>query len=476
MTGMEPAVTSRERLSMQVWALVGAGFVVAVGYGIVAPALPEFARSFDVGVTAASAVVSGFALCRLLFAPGSGWLLHRIGELRMFCLGVIVVGGSSVACYFVAGYFGLLFFRGIGGVGSTMFTVASASLLIRISPPTMRGRTAAAWATAFLLGTIAGPLIGGGLTAISLRAPFLIYAGLLGLAAVIVAVTLRGHWTARTIPEGCSAPTVTFRSARRNRTFRACLTSNFLHGWTVYGVRVALVPLFVVDVLHLPSSWAGAALTAFAVGTAATLMLGGQLADRWGRQKPALAGSLLVTVTMAGLGFTTSPVEVLMVCALSGVGTGLLTPPVNAAVADVLSVDDDRGTRNGVALAGYQSVGDLGAVVGPVLAGLIVDYVGYKTAFALTVVLSGASIWTWLRAPDASRGAIAEEVLPPPAVESNGVSGSQSGRADAPLPVGAPAGGSGHVRPVAGAYPASNENAVQSTGDHTPNDAMDAER
>jgi MFS family permease len=475
---MSFGAASRKRLPLEIRALVGAGFVVAVGYGIVAPALPEFARSFDVGVTAASAVVSGFALCRLLFAPGSGWLLHRIGELPMFCFGVVVVGGSSVACYFATGYVGLLFFRGIGGVGSTMFTVASASLLIRISPSTMRGRAAAAWATGFLLGTIAGPLIGGGLTAISLRAPFLIYAGLLGLAAGIVAVTLRGHWTARATPKGGSAPSVTFKSALQNRTFRACLTSNFLHGWTVYGVRVALVPLFVVDVLHLPSSWAGAALTAFAVGTAATLMLGGQLADRLGRQKPALAGSLLVAVTMAWLGFTTSPVEVLMVCALSGVGTGLLTPPVNAAVADVLSVDD-RATRSGGALAGYQSAGDVGAVVGPVLAGLVVDHGGYEGAFALTAVLSVASICSWLWAPDASRGKIAEEVSPPTAVEQDGVAGNQVGRADAPLPVGSPAGGSERVVSDAGECPGSSDNAVQTPGDHAPMEAAmasDAER
>jgi MFS family permease len=320
-----------------------------------------------------------------------------------------------------------------------MFTVASASLLIKISPPTMRGRTAAAWATAFLLGTIAGPLIGGGLTAISLRAPFLIYAGLLGLAAGIVALTLRGHWTARATPKGCSAPGVTFRGALRNRTFRACLTSNFLHGWTVYGVRVALVPLFVVDVLHLPSSWAGAALTAFAVGTVATLMVGGQLADRWGRQRPAVIGSLVVAGTMAWLGFTTTPVEALMVCALSGVGTGLLTPPVNAAVADVLSVDD-RGTRSGWALAGYQSVGDVGAVVGPVLAGLAVDHGGYPAAFILTAGFAIASIASWCWSPDASRGKIARPTPPPAAVEPTEV-GNQAGCADVHLPVGSPAGG-----------------------------------
>src|SRR4051795_1265538 len=45
---------SRERLPAGIQVLVGAGFLVAIGYGIVAPALPLFADSLGVGVTGAS--------------------------------------------------------------------------------------------------------------------------------------------------------------------------------------------------------------------------------------------------------------------------------------------------------------------------------------------------------------------------------------------------------------------------------------
>ena len=40
------------RLPREVWMLVAVSFVIAVGFGIVAPALPTFARSFNVSVTA----------------------------------------------------------------------------------------------------------------------------------------------------------------------------------------------------------------------------------------------------------------------------------------------------------------------------------------------------------------------------------------------------------------------------------------
>jgi MFS family permease len=394
--------SQRERLPAEIRVLVGTGFLVAVGYGIVAPALPAFARSFDVGVTAASAVVSGFALFRLIFAPVSGRLLHRLGELRVFCSGLLVVGLSSIACAFAADYTQLLAFRALGGVGSTMFTVAAASLLIKIAPAAMRGRAAAAWATGFLLGTVAGPVIGGSLAAISLRAPFVIYAFLLGLAAVISVVLLSGRVVSPGVTERGPAPALTFAAALREPTFRASLTTNFLNGWTVHGIRVALVPLFIIDILGASSSWSGAALTAFAAGTAGTLTLGGRLADRCGRRQPILVGSLVVAVTTLLLGMTGSPGVLLVICALSGVGTGLLTPPMNAAVADVLTAGGS--TRSGPALAGFQMVGDVGAIVGPVLAGMAVELGGYPAAFTLTAVIAAVSLACWQRVGEAHYG------------------------------------------------------------------------
>ncbi|MDQ4116266.1 MAG: MFS transporter, partial [Actinomycetota bacterium] len=69
------------RLPREIYVLVGASFLIAIGFGLVAPVLPVFVRSFDVGITAASAVVSVFALSRLVFAPMSGTIVGRFGEL-----------------------------------------------------------------------------------------------------------------------------------------------------------------------------------------------------------------------------------------------------------------------------------------------------------------------------------------------------------------------------------------------------------
>src|SRR5690625_6983413 len=78
------------RIPPQIWVLVGAAFVIAIGYGLVSPILPAYARSFDVGVAAASVIVSAFAFFRLIFAPAGGKLVGLLGERPVYMLGLLI--------------------------------------------------------------------------------------------------------------------------------------------------------------------------------------------------------------------------------------------------------------------------------------------------------------------------------------------------------------------------------------------------
>ncbi len=102
-----------------------------------------------------------FAVARIVFAPVGGRAISRCGEVPGFCIGLAVVAASSAACAFATGFSQLLIFRAAGGLGSTIFTVSAAALVIRMSPAALRGRASGAWATGFLSGNIAGPVIGG---------------------------------------------------------------------------------------------------------------------------------------------------------------------------------------------------------------------------------------------------------------------------------------------------------------------------
>ncbi|HKR48964.1 MAG TPA: MFS transporter [Pseudonocardiaceae bacterium] len=383
------------RLPREVWVLVVVIFVIAIGYGIVAPALPTFARSFDVSVTAASIVVSAFAFMRLAFAPASGKLISAFGERPVYVWGITLVGLSTGACAFAAGYWQLLVLRALGGIGSTMFTVSAIALLIRLTPPALRGRSTGLWSAGFLLGGVTGPLVGAGLITISLRAPFVVYAVALFIAATVAWLFLRRSTLVDAIPAG-DVPALTVREALGHPAYRAALVSNFAHGWALFGVRVSLVPLFVVEVLHRGASLAGLALSVFAVGNVATLMFSGRLADSIGRRRPMVAGLVVTGSATIWLGFTGGVPEFLAAALIAGAGTGLIAPAQGATVADVIGSQ----AKGGPVLAAFQMTADIGAILGPITAGLLADHLSYSAAFAVTGAISLLAAVAWLRAPE----------------------------------------------------------------------------
>ncbi|WP_433871538.1 MFS transporter [Saccharopolyspora sp. CA-218241] len=390
-------------LPREIWILVIGGFIVAVGMGIVAPALPTFATSFDVGVTAASFVISAFALMRLAFAPVSGRLVSWFGERPTYLWGITIVGVSTAACALADSYWQLLVFRALGGTGSTMFTVSGVALLIRLSPPHLRGRASGVWATSFLMGNISGPIIGGLLVGFSLRLPFVIYGIALFVAAFVGWAMLRRSTLAAPQPDR-RVPGMSVREALSHRAYRAAIVSNFSNGWAVFGVRIALVPLFVVEVLRTDQAMAGFALSVFAVGNAAVLMISGRMADQRGRRPLVLVGLAVSAVGTSALGLTESVPLFLAASLVAGIGAGLLNPAQNAAVADVVG-----SGRGGPVLAAFQMAADFGAILGPLVAGVLADAVSFRAAFAVTGLTAVLALLVWARAPETRVAPVAEE-------------------------------------------------------------------
>jgi MFS family permease len=374
--------------------LVASAFVIAVGFGLVSPVLPAYARSFDVGVAAASFVVSIFAFFRLVFAPAGGALVQRLGERSVYLTGLVVVAASSLATAFAQSYWQLLVFRGLGGIGSTMFTVSAMALLVRLAPPTIRGRVSSAYASSFLIGGMLGPVIGGALAGLGLRLPFVAYAAALVLAALVVAVRLTGAQL-RPATSGPPAPPMRLGEALALPAYRACLASAFANGWGNFGVRVAVLPQFAVAV-HDETWVAGVALAIAAAGTALTLQVAGRVADSTGRRPLVLVGLVVTAAGLGLLGLSHDLLVLLVLSAISGVGAGLVNPGQQAAVADVIGSERSGGT----VLSTFQMAQDSGAILGPVLVGVVADQAGYGWAFAVTGLVSLLAVGPWLLAPE----------------------------------------------------------------------------
>lgn len=374
--------------------LVAAAFVIAIGFGLVAPVLPAYARSFNVGVAAASVVVSAFAFFRLLFAPVGGALVSRLGERPIYLSGLLIVAASSLATAFADSYWQLLLFRGLGGIGSTMFTVSAMALLVRLAPPSIRGRVSSAYASSFLIGGMVGPLAGGALASLGLRVPFIVYAVALVIAAATVAIRLSGA-SLRPDPGAPVNPPMLLREALASPTYRAALASGFANGWSNFGVRVAILPQFAVAVYN--ETWvAGVALAVAAIGTALTLQVAGRLADQVGRRPLVIAGLAITALGLGLIGLSADLLVLLILSAVSGLGAGLVNPGQQATVADLVGSQRSGGS----VLAAFQMAQDSGAILGPILIGLVADAFGFGWAFAITGLVSLVAIGPWLAAAE----------------------------------------------------------------------------
>jgi DHA1 family multidrug resistance protein-like MFS transporter len=403
-----PVVPSPRRLGLfralprEVAILSSVSFTVALGYGIVAPGIPAFARQFGVSTAAAASVISAFALMRIIGALPSGRLADRLGERKMIAIGIAVVAVSSVLAGFSDSFVQLIVLRGVGGLGSAMFSVGAQTLLLRSVPSGLRGRASGLYTGGFLLGGISGPAIGGLVAAWSLRAPFFIYGGMLLVPAAIAAVVL--HDSPRRAGEDGAAgpsPLAGIVAALRSRAYRAAASANLADGFAVMGVRSAIVPLFVRDVLHEPATWTGIGFGVVAALNAATLLPGGRVADTLGRRPVIVTGCLVSGASMVMLALLPGVWGFLIALAALGIGSGLLDVAPAAMIGDLLG-GGTRGTgaQGGTVVASYQMAGDIGTVSGPVAVGFLVDSVSYSAAFVLAAGVLGLAAVAGLFAPE----------------------------------------------------------------------------
>lgn len=369
-----------------VWVLSLVAFLVMVGFGVLVPVLPVFARSFGVNQFAVGAVLSAFALARLLTTPFCARINRILGERTALGIGIGIVALSTAAAGLAQNYWQLLALRGLGGIGSAMFSVSAMVLLLAASPAELRGRASAMFSGGFLLGGMAGPAVGGIFAAISLRAPFFFYAFTLVLAGTAGLALLR---TRSAVPiDHHGESTLTLRGALRQGRYQAACLANFASGWQAQGARSALVPLLVVEMLDRPASWTGIAFAVAAVVQGVALAPVGRAVDRWGR-RPILVGALLLCAA-SGATLPLAPDIVWLTVALCVFGVGA----AGLATAPTAIVGDVTGGGGGTPVAVFQMHADLGAIIGPLAAGALADQFGFWMAFGVGSVLM-ALIGAW---------------------------------------------------------------------------------
>lgn len=367
-------------LRMDVLSIYVPSFFIFVGMSIVSPILPLFAKSFNVSYTLVSLAISSYAFGRLIADIPCGWLSDKWGRRPLMIWGTLILALTAFLNARATSFVEFLIYRTIQGIGSAMWMTSRTTLLADILKPEERGRIMGYFQTFQLLGSSAGPVIGGYVAIwYGLQSTFYFYA-LLGVISLIITYL----WIHE--PDGYghrkSAAHFDWPTTKRllsNKSYSLACLATFAIFFMRTGIRGTMIPLYADAELGLNESQIGSIISYATIMNLILTIPMGHSIDYHGR-KPVIVKSLFVTMLSSlFFPFTTDYLTLSLAAVVLGIGTsGAGQAPL--AMATDATANEPRGISMGL----YRLFGDIGFLVGPIILGLIADNVNLKAPFYFT--------------------------------------------------------------------------------------------
>jgi MFS family permease len=288
-----------------------------------------------------------------------------------------------------------------------MFSVAASSVVLRSVSDSQRGHAMSVYNGSFLLGAIAGPAIGGGLAAISLRAPFFVYAIALSVSGLVAFIFFTSeHLQAPKKSEGKKA-SMSLRDAFALKGYRYALVITFVASWVIFGVRTSILPLFITEQLKSTAAVVGWGFTISAIIQGTLILRAGRLSDERGRRFVLIVGTTIALIGIIIMTATLNPLMFFISMAIIGLGNAFLASAPATIVGDLIE------GKGGQVIALFQMAGDAGMIVGPVVVGFVADQYGYRAAFGLSGLVFCIAIVLSIKMPETRKSRASHEIIDP---------------------------------------------------------------
>lgn len=355
-------------------------FVTMLGVGLIVPFLPLYAKQMGASATMLGLIFSAFALARLVAMPLVGVLSDRHGRRRFMLLGLAGLAVTSLGLMLAESSWALVLARGSQGAFSALVLPVSMALLGDVTPPGTEGRAFGKFNVALLLGFGVGPLLGGAIyEALGVGANFLMMTGLSLLGMLLVA------WKIYDPPQRKAMTVSVWGQFRLLQD--AGLMGVFIcrcAAAMAMGFFVAFLPLLAVA-RGLDAAQVGLLLTVNVLVMTVVQRPAGIMADRMDRAWLASWAQLLTGVAKALMPLAGGIGGLLALVSLEGLVAGLGLPALTA-----LTVDHGRrlGAGMGVVMGLFTMALSLGVFLGPMLGGVVIDFMGLNDSFYLLGALA----------------------------------------------------------------------------------------
>ncbi len=356
-----------------------AQFAFSSVFSILIPTIPIYLSKMGAEEAEIGVLVGSLSVSSLVLRPVVGRALLRIPERRFMIAGAIFYTASSIAYLFAPPFWPLLAVRVFQGMGLALFSTASFTLIANITPETHRGQIISYFYLSINFAFALAPYFGMLLVnqfdfPFNFRVLFLVSTAL-SLCCLLITLKLKKIQSAPSVDLSLQDQPFLSREALPPSIVAFLIT-------ITWGAVTAFFPLYA---LSQGVDNPGLFFAAFAITIILARSLGGKILDTCSRETVILPCLFSLAISMALLAFSTTLPMFILVAVLWGTGVAFLYP---ALVAYAL---DRAGSSRGPAMGTFTALTDLGAGMGSVIMGIVLQWTNYPIMFsclALTGIIN----------------------------------------------------------------------------------------
>lgn len=368
-----------------------------IGFGMVFPILPVYARQFHVSSATATGLVAAFAVATFVFSPIWGRVSDRVGRKPVLILSLVGTAIGSLITGLAGGIVVLYLGRVVDGISGASVSVAQAAVT-DVAEPGQRARLFGLLGAAFGVGFVAGPALGSLASLGGPRLPFYLAAALAGVNAL---VGLRKLPETNRPRRGVASPSDSIDGLGPLPTGRRPLNPlAALAGVQGTGtlIGVAFGALLAFSAFEATFALFGQRRLGFGIGSSGAVFAviglvivvvqGGlvhRVVGRLGEVATLRLGLGADAVGLLALAFVHSWLALVPALLALTVGQGLVQTTMSSALAGRADP-----ARRGEILGAQQAAGGLARVVGPLAGGVLFQRVGAGAPYVVGAGLIAA--------------------------------------------------------------------------------------
>lgn len=371
-----------------------AQFAFSSVFCILIPAIPIYllrsgSKEGEIGF-----LVGIFSVSSLILRPFVGRALLSIPERIFMTAGALLYTFSCLAYLIAPPFWPLLIVRVLQGIGLAFFSTASFTLLAEIIPEAYRGRLISLFYLSNNLSFALGPYLGMLLiNRFNFPVLFLVCTGL-SVCSGYLTLKLRKREVLPLKNESFKVQSLLSREALPPATIAFMLN-------IIWGTLCAFFPLYALK--HGVSN-PGTFFIFLAITLMLGRLLGGRILDIYDREKVITPCLALIVLGITIMPFANTLTVFIFVAIILGTGWAFLYPSLT------IHVIETAGLSRGPAMATFTALADLGAGLGPMIMGFIVQRTSYPIMFAC-LTLTGVTNFLYFYYARGKKGKNAHKMM-----------------------------------------------------------------